>query len=281
MDAKRAYQSLEGLSVGDALGNLLTFQEVPQELPGGPWSYTDDTEMAISIYEMLGARGRIDQDRLATAFALRYNRHRGYGTAARKLLEDIGSQPVGSWRSLAPALFFGKGSFGNGAAMRVAPLGVFFAEDYARVVEQARRSAQVTHWHPEGIAGAVAVAVAAAWLTREQAWDRAGFFATVLEWTPAGLTREGISRAAELSVAAPVAEAVALLGNGHEVAAQDTVPFCLWSASVDPGDFVAAFWRSLSAGGDQDTICAITCGVVAARTAAPPEWVERREILPV
>ena len=71
------------------------------------------------------------------------------------------------------------------------------------------------------------------------------------------------------------------LGNGHEVASQDTVPFCLWSASVDPSDFPSAFWRSIRAGGDQDTICAITCGIVAARTPAPPEWVELREPFPV
>lgn len=276
-----AYQSLVGLSVGDALGNLLTFQEpLIQELPGGPWSYTDDTEMALSIYEMLRARGKIDQDRLATAFALRYRRQRGYGNAARQLLEAIGSQPTGSWRSLAPALFGGKGSYGNGAAMRVAPLGAFFAEDYALAAEQARLSAQVTHSHREGIAGAVAVAIASAWLGRTQPWDRGLFFETILQWTPDGLTHQGIQQAAALGLEVAPEEAASILGNGQEVASQDTVPFCLWSASVDPADFAGTFWRSLRAGGDQDTICAISCGIVSARTAAPSEWVERREPFP-
>lgn len=278
---ERAYQSLVGLSVGDSLGNLLTFQELDQgELPGGPWSYTDDTEMALSIYEMLSSRGQIDQDRLATAFALNYNRHRGYGTAARQLLETIGSQPTGSWRSLAPALFFGKGSYGNGAAMRVAPLGAFFAEDYEMAAKQARLSALVTHSHPEGVAGAVAVALAASWLARLQPWNRQEFFETILQWTPPGLTHQGIRLAASISIDAKPEDAAQILGNGHEVASQDTVPFCLWSASVDPVDFPATFWRSIRAGGDQDTICAITCGIVAARTAAPPEWVARREAFP-
>lgn len=279
-----AYQSLLGLSVGDALGNLLSFQErevlLRRELPGGPWSYTDDTEMALSVYEMLSSRQQIDQDKLATAFALRYTPRRGYGTAARQLLESIGGQPTGSWRSLAPALFFGKGSYGNGAAMRVAPLGAYFSHDFATVVEQARLSALVTHSHREGVAGAIAVAVAAAWLAREQPWDRDAFFETVLEHTPAGLTQAGIAKARDLSCQAESEAAAGLLGNGHEVAAQDTVPFCLWSASVDPTNFADTFWRSILAGGDQDTICAIACGIVAARTPAPLEWVERREGFP-
>ena len=65
------------------------------------------------------------------------------------------------WRDAARRPFRGAGSMGNGAAMRVAPLGAWFADDVARAVDEARRSAEVTHMHPEGIAGAVAVAVAA------------------------------------------------------------------------------------------------------------------------
>ena len=276
-----SYQSLVGLSVGDALGTLLCFQEwTSEELPGGPWSYTDDTEMALSIYEMLSSRRQIDQDRLATAFALRFRRHRGYGNAARQLLEAIGSQPVGSWRSLAPALFGGQGSYGNGAAMRAAPLGAFYADNYEMAVKQARLSALVTHSHPEGVAGAVAVAIAAAWLARPQPWARKHFFETILLWTPTGLTHQGIQRASELGTDVKAEKAARILGNGHEVASQDTVPFCLWSAAVDPSDFPATFWRSLRAGGDQDTICAIACGIVAARTPAPAEWVQRREPFP-
>ena len=67
---------------------------------------------------------------------------------------------------MAASLFEGQGSFGNGAAMRVAPLGAYFADDLERVVEQARRSAEVTHAHPEGVAGAIGIAVAAAWAWR-------------------------------------------------------------------------------------------------------------------
>ncbi len=56
---------------------------------------------------------------------------------------------------------------GNGGAMRVAPLGAYFAfADEPVIVGEAERSAAVTHGHPEGKAGAVAIALATAWATR-------------------------------------------------------------------------------------------------------------------
>src|SRR5258707_3583505 len=78
-------------------------------------------------------------------------------------------QRRGHWREEAQALFGGQGSFGNGSAMRVAPLGAYFADDLDAVVEQASRSAEVTHAHAEASAGAIAVSLAAAqaWRPRE------------------------------------------------------------------------------------------------------------------
>jgi hypothetical protein len=67
------------------------------------------------------------------------------------------------WPTASREVYSGSGSMGNGGAMRVAPLGAYFAEDYDLVVEQARALAEVTHAHPEGQYGAIATAVAAAW----------------------------------------------------------------------------------------------------------------------
>src|SRR5258707_5111014 len=80
-------------------------------------------------------------------------------------LRGAGAAP---WRELVAAQFSGQGSFGNGAAMRVAPLGAYFASDLRRVVAQARLSATVTHTHPEAVAGEMPVAVTAppAWQDR-------------------------------------------------------------------------------------------------------------------
>ncbi|WP_232236199.1 ADP-ribosylglycohydrolase family protein [Nocardia sp. BMG51109] len=65
------------------------------------------------------------------------------------------------WREVSAAAFGHRGSCGNGAAVRVAPLGAFYADDPERIAAEAVRSAQVTHLHPEGVAGAVAVALTA------------------------------------------------------------------------------------------------------------------------
>src|SRR6516225_9693914 len=89
-------------------------------------TYTDDTEMALSIVEILQERGSIDQDLLATRFANRMQFNRGYGRGAYTVVWGV-KQGV-AWRLGTRIGFRGMGSFGNGAAMRVAPLGAFFAD---------------------------------------------------------------------------------------------------------------------------------------------------------
>src|SRR5687767_11447423 len=84
---ERTLLSLDGLSVGDAFGERfflppqVALSRVEQRAtPQGPWSYTDDTEMALAIVQVLEDHGRIDQDALAKVFGVRYrdNPHRGY-----------------------------------------------------------------------------------------------------------------------------------------------------------------------------------------------------------
>src|SRR6266851_7412707 len=166
----RVRLALDGLSVGDAFGECFFHPDRAQailrghrETPPAPWRYTDDTEMALAIAEVLEAHGGIHQDELAQAFARRYqkNPHRGYGATAFQILAAIHrGEP---WHQASHEAFGGQGSMGNGGAMRVAPVGAYFANDLASVVEHARASAEVTHGHPDGQAGAIAVAVAAAW----------------------------------------------------------------------------------------------------------------------
>jgi ADP-ribosylglycohydrolase len=290
----RVHLALDGLSVGDAFGqqffdptNAKRLFGPRREPPPAPWFYTDDTEMALAVAEVLDDLGSIDQDYLARLFAIRYNNEpqRGYGATARQILAAIGRGE--SWRRAAPAAFDGQGSMGNGAAMRVAPVGAYFADDLARVVAEARASAEVTHAHSEGVAGAIAVAVAAAVAWRERARVgaddlRAEFFQTVLAHTPAGLTRRGIERAAVLSPGLSVATAASLLGTGLNITSQDTVPFALWCATRHLPNLVDALWTTVSGLGDRDTTCAIVGGVVAlaaGRQAVPEDWLGVREPL--
>lgn len=189
------------------------------------------------------------------------------------------------WRTLAPAVFDGRGSYGNGGAMRVAPLGAYFADDIEAVRLYARSSAEVTHSHPEGQAGAVAVAAAAAWAWNNR--DHSGasgkdMLDFVLQSTPDGETKAGIVAARSLSFGESVAKAAAQLGDGSMVSSQDTVPLALWCAARHLDDFETAMWETVSALGDRDTTCAIVGGIVALRVGhagIPSEWREAREPL--
>lgn len=248
------------------------------DLPVGPWRWTDDTHMALSIVEVLEAHGEIEQDSLAQAFARRFAEEpfRGYAGGAKKLLGQISAGV--DWRTASSALFNG-GSYGNGAAMRAAPIGGFFHDNPQRAATEAQRSAVVTHAHREGQAGAMAVAAAASIAASPAPPTGREFLQAVIEFVPDGLTRQRIGLAMHLS-ADKLAEAIQQLGTGNEVSAQDTVPFCLWSAAYHLDNFEEALWWTARGMGDCDTTCAIVGGIVAlSARAIPATWLKRRESL--
>ncbi|MEU4780502.1 ADP-ribosylglycohydrolase family protein [Micromonospora sp. NPDC023633] len=289
-----ARDSLAGLSVGDALGSQFFVPGrhpadlAAGKLPPAPWQWTDDTEMACSVVAALADTGRIDRDALAAAFAERCEPYRGYGPGAVTILRLIRTGTP--WPVAAASAFDGQGSCGNGAAMRVGPLGAWYADSTARAAAQARASAEVTHAHPEGIAGAVAVAVAASLAARARldghrpAPDRllAGVTAAL---DPATEVHRGVRRAAGL-LDRSVPEAADVLGNGSRVTAQDTVAFTCWVAAVHLDDYPAAVRACVEAGGDVDTTAAIVGAVVAAHTGVgtpggvPTDWLAAREPMP-
>jgi ADP-ribosylglycohydrolase len=92
--------------------------------------------MALSIFEILKTYGRIEQDALAQAFARRYMQepYRGYAGGAARLLRQIAAGA--DWREASRALF-GSGSYGNGAAMRAAPIGGYFLGQPERAAQEA------------------------------------------------------------------------------------------------------------------------------------------------
>jgi ADP-ribosylglycohydrolase len=284
----RAYQSLEGLSCGDAFGQrFFGKKEIVQPLirqrvlPSPPWLFTDDTMMALSVVSTLEKHERIEPSDLALSFATNYDPSRGYGPAMHGLLARI--REGNPWRSEAQALFGGQGSFGNGSAMRVAPVGAYFADDLGAVVEQAELSAVTTHGHSEAVAGAIAVALAAgiAWQYRgSEVPDHTEFLEQVYQKTPASEVRRGIRKALELPRETSMDLAVAMLGNGFNVTAQDTVPFALWVAASHLDDYEEALWATVSGLGDRDTTCAIVGGIVvmcAGLESIPKQWVKHRE----
>lgn len=286
----RAQSSLEGLSVGDAFGErFFLHPDVVESLvaghaiPASPWYYTDDTQMALSIVAILRKYGEINQDRLAESFVKQYDSQRSYGPAMHGLLTQI--REGEPWQQVASSLFGGQGSYGNGAAMRVAPIGAFFAEDLDLVVSQARASAEITHTHPEAIAGAIAVAVAAAWAWRLKSSlpSKEEFLNFVLPYVPESEVSSKIRLAGNLHDETPVQSAATVLGNGTHVSAQDTVPFALWCAAQHLNNYEEALWLTVSGLGDRDTTCAIAGGIVALSTGVegiPTAWLQAREPLP-
>ncbi len=122
---------------------------------------TDDTRMALGLAESLVEHGGLDADALARRWAADLDWRRGYGPGAARLLRLVAHGTP--WQKASRSVF-PDGSFGNGAAMRAAPLGLFFpAEEQRKVlVEAARLASSITHAHPLGMEGGVLLAVATA-----------------------------------------------------------------------------------------------------------------------
>lgn len=290
---ERARISLEGLSVADAFGGFFELRTrqamvryvAEKWMPPAPWRFTDDTNMALSIYEVLRKTGHIDQDMLAASFAAHFEQTRGYGMGVRALMSRM--RKGEEWRSVSPQMFKG-GSFGNGGAMRAAPLGAYFAGDNPeKIAEQARLSAEITHAHPEGVSGTIAVALAAAkaWEFRQTAQrpSRPAFIDAIIPHLPEGEVRSRLIKARDLPSTLSIEDVVNAIGNGMRVTAQDSVPIVLWAAGENLDDYETAIWQTASAGGDVDTTGAMVGGIVTLYTgidSIPAHWLKAREPLP-
>ncbi|MGA5302219.1 ADP-ribosylglycohydrolase family protein [Nucisporomicrobium flavum] len=280
--AALAADSLTGLSVGDAFGAQYFVPGVrPGTVPPPPWPWTDDTEEACCLLAALtgGDDADLDRDRFAALLGRHFDPYRGYGPGAVVMLRQI--REGTPWPIAAAAAFDGQGSAGNGAAMRAAPLGAWHADSPARAAAQGALAAEVTHAHPEGIAGGVAVTVAASVAAAARLeGGPVDLLGAVLAHTPHSRVRDGLVAATRIRSAQ---EAAYELGTGTRAMAQDTVPFALWVAAHHLEDFRGAVEACVAAGGDMDTTAAMAGGVVAARTGAggvPAEWIAAREPLP-
>lgn len=279
--------SMLGLALGDAMG-------APHE--GGfvgrfAWwvlgigrgdtlRWTDDTQMAVVLAESLAELGRADADDLAHRWAWQMDSRRGYGPGTRKLLLRVlrGER----WQAASRAVY-PEGSFGNGAAMRAAPVGLFFHHDRAALHHAAELASSVTHAHPLGIAGGVLVA-------RATALAVADAMPTVSEPGPVdadsflGQLAEGCTQTEfreRLEVARRVYspdDAARRLGNGVlalESAVTAVLAFCRCS-----DDFLELMKFVVAVGGDTDTIAAMAGGLFGARLgpqALPRDFLDRLE----
>jgi len=277
--ADSARGALLGTFVGDALG--MPFEGTPAEgIPPrvemvegrlGRGTYTDDTQMMIALAESLVERGSVDEDDLALAFLDAYDPERGYGGGTRRVLELLGSGT--SAAGAAGRIFGGQGSRGNGAAMRIAPVSVRFADDPKRLRAEAARSARVTHAHPVGIDAAVIQAAAIGAALRGEGIVEAAFEAADSEEMLAGLRHV----AALLDETRARGEAATRPESSSD--ARESVCAAVYAA-VAHGAFEQAVSFAVRLGGDTDTVAAMTGAIVGARDGAhsiPARWLDALE----
>ena len=286
-----ANKSLKGVSIGDAFGEsffgqtdemLKHIQE--RKIPSTSWEFTDDTVMAIAVYDQLRINQGIDQDLLAAQFVTNHEKdlNRGYGATARRILREIGEG--GNWEEISKGVFEGMGSMGNGASMRVSPIGAYFYDDISKVKELATKSAEITHSNIEGVTGAIAVAVATAIATEiklnNETITPIEFINKIVAELPDTDTKSKINKSTSVPYSYNIETVKTILGNGTKIMVQDTVPFSIWCAAHNLGNFEEAIWKAVSILGDRDTICAIVGGITIMTTdedRVPKEWVDSVE----
>lgn len=266
-----------GTAVGDCLGRPVEgHRRVPDSfidevLTSPPrLIYTDDTVMTMALARSLLDSGRFDGAHMAMRFARDYHAdpHRGYGRNVVEVFERV-LRGV-PWHEAAGRQFGGEGSYGNGAAMRVAPVALWAHPDVERAAQLAAETARVTHTHNVGVEGAMIQAVAACHAlasipTPDLLFDldrriRTKEFRARFDMLPSCLEADDDERAR--------------LHLGHWVAADKSVLtalYCFLMAS----DFTDAVVRALRMGGDTDTIGAMTGALAGARFGAssiPEAW---------
>lgn len=275
--------ALIGSAVGDALGapvegysmkEVISVYEEDWKMISG--RYTDDTEMMIGVAESLIENKGFNGEDMATRFIENYDQRRGYGPGSKEALRRISEGE--SWEEASERLFGGKGSYGNGAAMRIAPVGIFYYDDADKLREIAYKSSHITHSHELGKEGAALQALCIALAVRGT--KKEGMLNEVKELLENEVYKGKIKKIEMLlgrGIEADRKEIISELGNGE--AAFSSVPTAIYSF-LRADSFKDAITYAVSLGGDTDTIGAMTGAISGAYYgdgAIPKEWVEGLE----
>jgi ADP-ribosylglycohydrolase len=237
---KRQEKLIIGAVAGDIIGSPYEFHNVKSvdfEMFRKGTYFTDDSVLTIATMDTLlnqGSYTKTYQD-----YGRRYP-HRGYGGHFKSWIYADDPRPYNSW--------------GNGSAMRTSPIG-WYCGSLDGVLDEARKSAEVTHNHPEGIKGAQAAA-AAVYLARTGA-DKAEIKKTI-----AGMFGYNLDRT--IDEIRP--------GYTFDVSCQGSAPEAI-IAFLESVDFESAVRLAVSLGGDSDTIACITGGIAEAFYQTIPEYI--------
>ena len=236
-----------GAIIGDILGSRFEFGNAPRkgfELFTNECCFTDDTICTIAVADAV-LNERSYQEALLEWCARYPQPMGGYGYRFESWLHSPDSAPTDS--------------FGNGSAMRVSSIGWLF-DDFHTVLDEAARSAKVSHSHPQGIKGAQCVAASIYWLRTCR--------------VPKDELETAVSRRFGYEI--PSLRDVYKIGSeGHfDATCQETVPMAL-RCFLHSESFEDAIRLAVLAGGDTDTKAAITGSIAEAHYDLPEKLIEQ------
>lgn len=241
----------------------------------GAGFYTDDTQMTLATARSLVRIGFVDGADCASSCAAAFDPDRGYGRSAIDILNALAK---GADYSDSATLLFPEGSYGNGAAMRIAPVGLLCGDmDQSVMRATVFEAVRATHTHEEAIDGALIVAATVGKLSRLENPASLDGPALLRDLSPLCRTMEMRSRvmlaSQMLEDDLPSDEVLSCLGNG--VRTLESVPTALYTAMKFFADPEQAVIAAVGYGGDADTIAAITGAVVGSLNGAvafPQRW---------
>lgn len=267
--------SILGSVIGDSLGAKFEgyhFTEIPLEylnsLIDQPElnvvKYTDDTQMMKGLLESLIKNKGLDCDDLAQTFVKNFDMYRGYGIGTIKVLDRI--RQGTNWHDAAKSSFGGQGSLGNGAAMRVSPIGLLYHFNLNELAEIAEKTAIITHTHPLGIEGAILQAQSVGLILYQNLpkFDPYEYLDELIRLTNSSPYKIKLNVIkSHLSFLPTEYEIIKKLGN--KITALESVPTAtyIFLANYESG-FNETIKKAIKLGGDTDTIACMTGAMAGA-----------------
>jgi ADP-ribosyl-[dinitrogen reductase] hydrolase len=263
---------LIGGAIGDALGFPFEGQSAPKYLLPTQWIISDDTQLTIATCEAIVRHQSVSPEIIATKFAtwFREGRIRGMGASTLKALTELAAG--GHW-----ALVGRKGEMaaGNGAAMRVAPLGFLLnpAPDADRTL--LRDICRITHHSDEAYVGALAVVLAIHSIAIEQHALQPSLLEYIFQQLPDSNVRDRIGEISKAMLEQGIAACGKQFGASAYVA--ESVPLALAAATLAPTHgFEGVLKAVIECGGDTDTNASIfgqICGTGLGLDRLPRELI--------
>ncbi len=289
MEKEKFLGSLIGCAVGDAIGEM-AFLYPKKELlcrkieEAEKLIYTDDTAMAIAIARSLIKEGDIHEEKLGMELMEEFKKEpwRGYASGPPAVFRMVIQEGI-SFYEAAKRLYSGEGSYGNGAAMRIAPVSLFFHSlPSEKFYEKAMLSARLTHAHPLGIDGAAvqARAIAIAFqMDPEDEFPKKDFIEELILFSKTDKIKEKLILVKEL-IEKDVPEDVSASLLGKSVAVHESMPFAIYSFLKYPKSFKRCLLCAILNGGDRDTLGAMACSISGAYLGIgriPEKWMKKLE----